>query len=179
MKFNLVVGSWGSYNACNERALGSSWLDLSAFSSWEEVEKELKKEGFDLSGLDEELFVQDIDIDDPGIAWDFVHPKRVFDVLKNSGMLEDSADEELFEAFIEARGFTEFMILSEKYGEDWWGEMTFYKDFDWEDLGREVFEMSGYSLPDGLDWYFDFEKFGESLRFEGYKKVKNGIIYIL
>ena len=26
---NIVIGSWGSYNACNERALGSKWLDLS------------------------------------------------------------------------------------------------------------------------------------------------------
>lgn len=25
----IVIGSWGSYNECNERALGSKWLDLS------------------------------------------------------------------------------------------------------------------------------------------------------
>lgn len=24
----IVIGSWGSYNECNERALGSKWLDL-------------------------------------------------------------------------------------------------------------------------------------------------------
>lgn len=25
---SIVIGSWGSYNECNERALGSKWLDL-------------------------------------------------------------------------------------------------------------------------------------------------------
>ena len=29
----IVIGSWGSYNECNERALGSEWLDLSEKSS--------------------------------------------------------------------------------------------------------------------------------------------------
>ena len=24
----IVIGSWGSYNACNEKSLGSKWLDL-------------------------------------------------------------------------------------------------------------------------------------------------------
>ena len=27
----IVIGSWGSYNECNERALGSKWLDLSDY----------------------------------------------------------------------------------------------------------------------------------------------------
>ncbi len=38
---SIVMGSWGSYNECNERALGSKWLDLSDYTSWEEIEKEL------------------------------------------------------------------------------------------------------------------------------------------
>ena len=46
----IVIGSWGSYNACNERALGSSWLDFADYDSWEEIEEELKKQ---LSAKDE------------------------------------------------------------------------------------------------------------------------------
>ena len=57
----VVIGSWGSYNECNERALGSRWLDLSDYSDWEEIEEELKKQGFELDGIDEELFIQDIE----------------------------------------------------------------------------------------------------------------------
>ncbi len=51
----------GAYNACNERALGSKWLDLSDFSVWDEILEELKKQGFEIHGIDEELFVQDIE----------------------------------------------------------------------------------------------------------------------
>ena len=40
---NLVIGSWGSYIECNERALGSKWLDLSDYSDWDEIVEELKK----------------------------------------------------------------------------------------------------------------------------------------
>ena len=45
---SIVIGSWGSYNECNERALGSKWLDLSDYSDWDEIVEELKKEGFEL-----------------------------------------------------------------------------------------------------------------------------------
>ena len=45
---SIVIGSWGSYNECNERALGSKWLDLSDYDSWDEIVEELKKEGFEL-----------------------------------------------------------------------------------------------------------------------------------
>ena len=41
---NIVIGSWGSYNECNERALGSKWLDLSDYSDWDEIVEELKKD---------------------------------------------------------------------------------------------------------------------------------------
>lgn len=30
---NVVIGSWGSYNACNERALGSKWLHYRSSAS--------------------------------------------------------------------------------------------------------------------------------------------------
>ena len=30
-EISIVIGSWGSYNSCNERALGSEWLNLADF----------------------------------------------------------------------------------------------------------------------------------------------------
>ena len=33
-RVSIVIGSWGSYNECNERALGSRWLDLSEYTDW-------------------------------------------------------------------------------------------------------------------------------------------------
>ena len=36
---SIVIGSWGSYSICNERVLGSKWLDLEDFESFEEIEE--------------------------------------------------------------------------------------------------------------------------------------------
>ena len=54
---SIVIGSWGSYNACNERALGSKWLNLSEYSDWEDITEELKEEGFELDGIDYVMLV--------------------------------------------------------------------------------------------------------------------------
>ena len=43
----IVIGSWGSYSACNSRALGSSPIDLAAYSCWEQIEESLKKLALD------------------------------------------------------------------------------------------------------------------------------------
>ena len=51
---SIVIGSWGSYNECNERALGSKWLKLADYECWEDILDELESEGFDLDGIDEE-----------------------------------------------------------------------------------------------------------------------------
>ncbi len=32
---SFVIGSWGSYNECNERALGSKWLDFDDYDDWD------------------------------------------------------------------------------------------------------------------------------------------------
>ena len=90
-EISIVIGSWGSHNSCNERALGSEWLNLADFESWEEIEEELNKQGFQLKGIDEELFIQDIDgIPSSGTNWDYVHPKDLFETLKESGVLDDT-----------------------------------------------------------------------------------------
>lgn len=73
----MVIGSWGSYNECNERALGSKWLNFDDFNDWDEIVEELKKQGFQLDGIDEELFVQDIEgVPTESKNWDYVHPKK-------------------------------------------------------------------------------------------------------
>ena len=48
----IVIGSWGSYNTCNERALGSEWLNLANYKNWDEIAAALKKQGFRLDGID-------------------------------------------------------------------------------------------------------------------------------
>ena len=90
-EIRIVIGSWGSYNECNERALGSKWLDLSDYSDWEEIEEELEKQGFILDGIDEELFIQDIEgIPSDSKNWDYCNPQNLFETLRDSDVLYDS-----------------------------------------------------------------------------------------
>lgn len=87
-EIKIVIGSWGSYSACNERALGSEWLNLANYKSWDEIAAALKKQGFRLDGIDKELFVQDIDgLPSNCENWDYISPKELFETLKESGVL--------------------------------------------------------------------------------------------
>ena len=102
----MVIGSWGSYNECNERALGSEWLDYDDYEDWDEIVEELKREGFELDGIDEELFVQDIEgVPTSSTDWDNTHPKEIFELMKKSGVLDDEYKYELMEAYWGVRLF--------------------------------------------------------------------------
>ena len=95
----IVIGSWGSYNACNERALGSKWFDLSDYDDWDEIKEELKKQGFELNGIDEELFIQDIEgMPSSAADWDYTNPEHFFNVIKESGILKSDYNFEVMEA---------------------------------------------------------------------------------
>ena len=176
---SMVIGSWGSYNACNERALGSKWLDLSNYSSWEDIEEELEEEGFELDGIDEELFIQDIEgIDCSGIRWDYEHPKTLFELLKESGVLDNSYLFEVMEAYIEVESWKSFRDLVEQNGERWSMDINIYRGFDWEDYGKEMFALCCYEIPDHIMDFIDFERYGEYVG-EYAHEYSNGIIEIL
>lgn len=174
----IVIGSWGSYNECNERALGSKWLDLSDYSDWGEIVEELTKEGFELDGIDEELFIQDIEgIPDGSINWDYVNPEELFNTLKESGVLDDEYKYEVFCAYLEIESYREFEALVNSYGEQWDMDIILWKNRDWYDLGYELLHDC-YNIPDYLDNYIDYEAYGKELRFDGFHEYENGIIEI-
>ena len=105
-EIKIVIGSWGSYNECNERAYGSKWLDLADYSDWDEIEEELKAEGFELDGMDEELFIQDVDNFPSGAAnWDYVNPQDFFELLLEADVLDNPGKYDVMMAFIEVRGY--------------------------------------------------------------------------
>lgn len=177
---NVVIGSWGSYNACNERALGSSWLDLSDYSDWDEIVEELKKQGFELDGIDEELFIQDIEgVDSSSKNWDYTNPKNLFNTLKESGITDDEYKYQVFQAFLEVRGFNEWEELVEKYGEDWDSDIWLYKDSAFYDIAYQIIqEQLGFKIPSWLENYIDYEAYGRDLSFDGYYEYSGGIIEI-
>lgn len=175
---SIVIGSWGSYNECNERALGSKWLDLGDFDSWEEIEEELTKQGFELNGIDEELFIQDTDgISTNGLNCDYTHPKDLFELLNEADVISNDYNYEIMSAFYEVRTFDEFENRVNNLGSNWTDDIYLYKNMDWYDIGYE-FLHECHQIPDFLDNYIDYEKFGEELKYDGFEEYSNGIIEI-
>ena len=177
-EIKLVIGSWGAYNAANEKALGSRWLTLSDYTDWDEILEELEKQGFDLEGEDEELFIQDTD-NLPTIS-EYENPQTVFEALYESDVLNDPHLRDVFDAYCEVRGWDDFKHLVDNYGSNWADDIYIWPDYDWEDLGREMFEQNYPELMkyDVIDNYFDFREYGESFQYDTFETFSGGIIEI-
>ena len=179
-EISIVIGSWGSYNECNERAYGSKWLNLSEYSEWEDIVKELETEGFELDGMDEELFIQDIDNFPSNAAnWDYMHPEELFSTLKAADVLDDTYKYDVMTAYLDVMSYEDFKRLVDNYGHRWCDDINIYKGFDWEDYGREMFDLMGYEIPESILDYFDFEAYGESFRYDNVYEYTDGLIEIL
>ena len=178
-EIQIVIGSWGSYNECNERALGSKWLNLADYEDWSEIEKELTKEGFKLKGIDEELFIQDIEgFNIDGLNCDYTHPKYLFELLKEAGVLDDDYKYELMQAYLDVRNFDDFENLVNDKGSQWDDDITIWKGYDWADYGKEYFENCCYNIPENLIDFIDFEAYGKYIGDYNAEECENGIIEI-
>ena len=165
----------------NERALGSKWLDLSDYSDWDEIVEELKKEGFELDGIDEELFIQDVEgIEDRSVNWDYVNPETLFNTLKESGVLDNDYKYKVFCAFLEVRCYDDFEEKVKSHGDRWDDDINIYDGFTWEDFGREMFAVNGYdsSVPESVQDFIDFEAYGKYLGDYTVQEYSNGLIEI-
>lgn len=177
-EIKMVIGSWGAYNAANEKALGSKWITLSDYTDWDEILEELEGQGFDLEGEDEELFIQDVD----GLPTlgEYENPQVVFETLYESDVLNDVSAREVFDIFCEVRGWDDFKHIVNSHGANWVDYIYIYPGYDWYDLGREMFEQAYPELleHDVIDNYFDFEAYGESFQYDTFERYSNGIISI-
>ena len=143
------------------------------------LEDALSDQGFELDGIDEELFIQDIDnFPSDATNWDYMHPQRLFEILHESEVLDDSGKYDTLMAFLEVRGFREFEELVDRYGASWDDDIYIYKNYDWDDYGREMFNCCGYEIPDSLLDFFDFEAYGESFKYDGIEEYSEGLIEI-
>jgi len=177
-EINIVIGSWGSYNECNERALGSKWICLNDYTDWEDILEELKRQGFELDGIDEELFVQGIENMPTSLNWDYVNPQKLFETLYESGVLDDEYKYEIFEVFCEIESYDVFETRVENYGSNWDNDIYLWKDYDWYDLGYALIHEEGNEIPDWLDNYIDYKRYGEEFSYDGFHEYTNGIIEI-
>ena len=181
MSVKMVIGSWGSYNAGNEKALGSKWLDLSNYDTWNEVLEELKKQGFDLDGIDEELFIQDIEGIDVGNT-DYANPAEIFNTLKESDCLDDEDKLKVANAYIEVNGWDDFAQRVSEYGDDWDDDIYFYENMTPEEVVEQVIEDTYPDLNfDKLGWlsnYITIDYEGIARDSYEYHEVSNGTIEI-
>lgn len=175
---SIVIGSYGSYNACNERALGSEWLNLADFDSWEDVLNELQAESFKLNGIDAELFLQDVDGLPDGA--ERLHPQELFEVLKTSRILTDEYKRETFDALCEVESFLDFVERVKQNGEDWDADIILYQNMDIEDVAYDLVNDC-YDLKQkigNLACYFDYSALARDLSADGYYEYSNGVIEI-
>lgn len=175
---SIVIGSWGSYNECNERALGSKWLDLSDYSEWDEILDELKKQGFELQGIDEELFVQDVEGLPSDTCNDYTNPEELFNTLQESGVLDNDYKYDVFQAYLEIFSFSDFENLVNSYGERWDDDIHLYVGMSWDDYGRQYFDDCCYEVPDSIIDFIDFERYGEYIGSDCAHEYSEGIIEI-
>lgn len=176
----VVIGSWGSYTNCSKRAGGLEWLNLSEYSNWSEIVEELQKEGFELDGIDEELFIQDEEgIDDNSITWNYVNPEQLFNTLKESGVLDDEYKYKVLSAFLEVRNYDEFRELVDERGNSWDDDINLFEGYSWEDYGREMIDDYGHIIPPGLEYYIDYDSYGRSFKDSGeVEEYSGGLIQI-
>lgn len=177
-EISIVIGSYGSYNQCNERALGSKPICLNDYTDWDDILAELEKQGFELDGIDEELFVQDVDnIPTDSLDYRTISPQKLFETLYESGVLDDEYKYEIFEAFCEVETYDVWELRVERRGSNWDDDIRLWKDYDWYDLGYE-FIHDDNEIPDWLDSYIDYKRYGKEFSYDGFHEYSNGIIEI-
>jgi hypothetical protein len=80
-------------------------------------------------------------------------------------------------AYLEICDFDDFESLVKSNGSNWDWDIYLYKNRNWYDLGYEFLHECN-EIPDYLDNYIDYERYGEELRFDGFHEYSEGIIEI-
>lgn len=178
----MVIGSWGSYNANNERALGSSWITLDRYLDWDDIEAELEKQGFELDGIDSELFVQAFDSPLDIMVDNNTSPKYLFELLNDAQVFDDEYRMEMANAYIEVEGQDAWFALLEFTDECWSDEIRLYKGADWEAYGKEKcyegLTKQEIAVLESMQYYIDWEAYGKDSNNGEAHEYSNGIIEI-
>lgn len=166
MTMNIYVANLGKYN---EGILKGEWLTLPV--SEEELNQFLT-EKVGINAEYEEWAIHDYECDYIKIS----EYENIFKLNEIAEKVENLADyeKETFKALIECEtsDVEEALEILEN------GNFIVYNDIDTVyDLGYAVAEETGIlsQIPENLQSYFDFEKFGRDLTFEGYCIASNNI----
>ena len=164
----VCVASWGSYNACNEsEATLGVWIDFNDFEELSEIEEHLKnKHGFDIDGIDEELFIID---DDNGLYpydADLASAWERYEILKDidADILKALADN------IRLMDLNELEQINDNY--------SFYSNYSFYDYAVEIFEECYKNqIPNNLIYYIDLDAFARDLSYDyDYIESSDGLL---
>ncbi len=84
----------------------------------------------------------------------------------------------VFTAFLDVRSFDDFEDLVRDLGERWDDDIILHLRMDWEDFGREYFEMCEMRIPETIENFIDFEAYGRYIGSDYAEEYENGIIEI-
>lgn len=171
---SICIGSYGSYAECNKKALGSKWFDLSFYHDWGEITDELTADGWELDGIDEELFIQDSDGAD--ISELDAHPSELLELLQMSEIFEDDYKFELMEAYTEIYSFSDWLDLVRRDESGWHYNLKYWSGSTIDDVAYDLMNEL-YEIPENLKSYIDYNAFARDLEFDGYHETSNGVLY--
>lgn len=164
MKYEVCINSYRRF--LDGKGIGE-WVELGR--DWDEIAEELTEKGFDLDGYDEEIFISD----DNGLGCGEDSPYYVNNVLER--IKED--DEILFLACTELIDFEEVHDLFTTYNSE---DVIFYEAMDLLEVAYEIADefLDKNNSPDLMSRYFDYRKFANDLKIDGFVETKYGVILL-
>lgn len=176
LNVKIVFGSWKSYNECNERSLGSKWLDMSDFDSVDEIYHEMKHQGFTDEEL-EETFIQDYESDlniNLFKDCDYINIDEAFNILEKIDFL-DEYDIKVLNALIEVEGEKYVMdLIRNDELERKINNCVFYD-------GQSLLDVAVGFVEEQYDdefilRYFNYDKFANELSYDNYYETADGVL---
>ena len=79
---------------------------------------------------------------------------------------------------MEIKNFSDFESLVDAYGSNWDMDVHLFKNWDWDDYGRDYYQTCNGEISSDMDNYFDFERYGEDVGYDTAHKYSEGIIVI-
>lgn len=158
----IYVTNLSLYNA---GILQGEWIDLPC----DKAELEEKCNKISRNGNDE-IFITDYETDLEVNKDEFADINALNEFAEDFEGL-DGWQQETVEALLEyGYNIDEVIDKSEN--------CTLYENMDFYDLAEELINNC-YSVPEGLEYYIDYEKYARDLEYSGeYAEVSNGILYL-
>lgn len=155
---------------------------VSDYCEYDQLEERLIAEGFEPYGADSGmLYVEYLKWSDYSWTLSLRHhytPFEVFTTLQDSGVLDDTTNlTTVAQAYIEVFGFASFVDLVNNLGSHWDYHMHYYECWDWEDYGRQLYELRHEHIDEDTERFFDFAAYALD-NSENIHRVNGGLLEV-